>query len=79
MGTHDWIKVIGSSQIEQYRFDESNLILEVEFKRGNARYIYHQVPLVIFEGMQAADSKGSFLNSNVKGTYEYTRLKEPVK
>lgn len=47
--------------------------LMVAFK-NDTLYAYFGVPYEVFEGMMDAVSKGSFLNRNVKGTYEYQQV-----
>ena len=68
----EWILAPESSNIIRYSYEETNQILTVEFNSGS-RYDYYDVPTHIFEGMKTADSKGKYLNSNVKGHYRYAR------
>ena len=44
--------------------------LYVGFTSGSV-YLYEKVPYIIFAAMLAAESAGKFLNSRVKGTYNY--------
>jgi hypothetical protein len=46
--------------------------LEVEFNNG-AIYQYFGVPMNLYELLMASDSKGKFLNANVKPVFEYSR------
>ena len=46
--------------------------LHVQFLSGGY-YIYHDIPQEVFDGMLDAPSKGSFLNRDVKGRYQYTK------
>jgi hypothetical protein len=47
--------------------------LYVRFKHGEC-YAYHHVPFTLYEGLRDAESVGRFLNQNIKGVYDYTRL-----
>ena len=63
-----------SSNIASIGYDENNNILEVEFNNGNV-YEYYDVPLYEYEGLMSADSKGTYLNANIKkGGYRYSKL-----
>ena len=68
----EWISTPQSSNIARFRYDEVSQTLTVEFKSGT-RYNYYDVPQHIFEGMESADSKGKYLNANIKGVYRYAR------
>ena len=70
----EWFQTPGSTNIAGFGYDPDNQVLTVEFKRG-ASYNYYDVPALIFEGMQAADSKGGYLEGVVKkGPYRYSRV-----
>ena len=47
--------------------------MEVEFNNGSV-YQYHGVPEAIYDSCVQADSKGTFLNTQIKGHYGYTKL-----
>ena len=66
------IKIEGSSNIVSIGYDETNLILEVEFKGGSV-YKYLDVPIDVFNNFMESDSKGSFFHRNIKNTYGATR------
>ena len=36
-------------------------------------YVYHGVPSEVYENLMSAPSKGSFLNREIKGIYEFTQ------
>ena len=38
-------------------------------------YDYLEVPEALFEEMKKAFSKGTFLNTKIKGTYDYKKIK----
>lgn len=68
----DWISTPQSSNVAGFSYSEASKVLTVEFNSGS-RYDYYDVPEHIFEGMKDADSKGKYLNANVKGHYRYAR------
>ena len=46
--------------------------LHIIFKDGSL-YVYSNVPVQIYEELQGAPSKGSYLNREVKGAYDYDK------
>ena len=63
---------VDSSNIEAIGYDEDSQELYVQFLSGSC-YIYHNVPLDVFEALMNAPSKGSFLNREIKGIYSYAK------
>lgn len=63
---------VDSSNIEAIGYDEDNQELHVRFLSG-ASYIYSGVPRQIFDDLMEAPSKGSFLNREIKGVYQYAK------
>jgi len=61
-----------SSNIAAIRYDEEQLLLEVEFLNGS-RYHYYEVPSQIAQAFEHAGSKGEFLAASIKGHYRYSR------
>lgn len=64
---------VESSNIAAIGYDSLTWILRVEFLNGTL-YDYLGVPLLIFENFQEAPSKGRFLNSEIKGEFDYERI-----
>ena len=64
---------VTSSNIASIGFDEDSSTLEIEFNSG-AVYQYFDVPLVVYEGMIEADSKGQYLAQHIKGQYRYVKV-----
>lgn len=63
---------VDSSNIEAIGYDDGAQELHVRFLSGTS-YIYHDVPRQIFDDLMQAPSKGSFLNREVKGVYQYAK------
>ncbi|MHB8789931.1 MAG: KTSC domain-containing protein [Desulfobulbaceae bacterium] len=68
----EWISTPQSSNIAGFCYEEGSQTLTVEFNSGS-RYDYYDVPKHIYEGIKAADSKGKYLNVEIKGSYRYAR------
>ncbi len=63
---------VESTNIAQIGYDTATQELRVRFNSGT-EYIYQNVPGPVFADFLDADSKGKFLNLNIKGQYEYAR------
>ena len=63
---------VDSSNIEAIGYDENNQELHVQFLSGGY-YVYHDVPREIFDDLVEAPSKGSYLNREIKGVYQYSK------
>jgi hypothetical protein len=65
---------VDSSNIEAVGYDSSSQELHVQFLQSGKTYVYSSVPEWVFQELLAADSKGIYLNSQIKGTYDYYEL-----
>lgn len=64
---------VESTSLESIGYDSAEQKLEVEFKHG-AVYAYLEVPGEVFEAFIAADSKGTFFNSDIKPRYDFVGI-----
>jgi hypothetical protein len=65
---------IQSSNLASVGYDKTTNTLEVEFTNGNV-YQYSGVPIDVYEGLMASNSKGRYLNENIKKAgYSCTRV-----
>ena len=65
---------VESSNIISIGYDETNCILEIEFKK-NSIYQYFDISKEIHEGLMKATSHGKFLNENIKKkNYRYIKI-----
>ena len=64
---------VRSSSISHVGYDRRTRTLEVEFRNGRA-YQYLGVPPQIYHELMQADSKGIYLNANIKPNYQYAKL-----
>ena len=64
------IKVVSSNVVAVgYKGND----LYVDYKSGS--YVYKDVPKKVYDGLVNAESKGKYMHANVKGKYEYLRIK----
>lgn len=66
--------VEGSSQIAASGYDPATQVLAIQFKSGKSVYHYQQVPEDVAAAFDAAESKGKFLGSEIKGTFEFEKV-----
>ena len=64
---------VDSSNIASIGYDESTETLEVVFLKGGL-YQYYDVPEHVYDELMSAGSHGSYLASNIKGTYRYNKI-----
>lgn len=64
---------VDASGIASIGYDESTATLEVEFLKGGL-YQYYDVPEHVYNEFMSAGSHRSYLASNIKGTYSYSRV-----
>lgn len=64
---------VESSNINQIGYDAVAQELSVRFNSGSV-YVYKGVPGPVFADFLGADSKGQFLNQNIKGQYEFAKV-----
>ena len=64
---------VSSSNISAIGYEAETQTLEVEFLNGSI-YQYAGVSVDVYEVMMNADSKGKYLNANIKGRYPFTKL-----
>lgn len=67
----DW-KDVESSNISRIAYDDINEALYVKYKQGT-EYRYLNVPKKIYEDLSNAESKGSYMNSQIKGKFEFQK------
>jgi len=65
---------IVSSNIRSIGYDPESSTLEVEFNTGNI-YQYSNVSESEYEGLMNSASKGRYLNKNIKGRYQDTKIR----
>jgi hypothetical protein len=69
------LTTVESSMIYAVGYDEESRTLEVVFNSGGV-YRYLGVPKNVYEGLLAADSKGSYMQANVIDVYPFERVRQ---
>ena len=64
------LTVVESSMIHAVGYDEQTRKLEIVFNTGRI-YCYEDVPREVYEGLMAAESKGSYMRSSIIDVYPY--------
>lgn len=64
---------VTSSNISSVGYDAESQTLEIEFINGGI-YQYFDVPEQVHAQLMGADSVGSYLARNIKGTFRYSRV-----
>jgi hypothetical protein len=65
---------VDSSCIEAVGYDPATQELHVRFLNSGETYVYYNVDEWVFSEMMQADSKGTYLNADIKGRYDYGKL-----
>ena len=68
------MQFVTSSNIEAIGYDPDSMELHVSFLKSGQTYVYYNVEPWIFDEFMQADSKGTYLNSQIKGRFDYGRL-----
>ena len=67
---------LDSTSLASVGYDPAKNLLEVEFRNGGI-YQYLEVDDHEYDGFREAESKGRFLNTEIKPTHRYRLLKKP--
>ena len=65
---------VQSSALRAVGYDGGDATLVITFQNGST-YEYSDVPRSAYDELMAADSKGSYFNSYIKGQYSYGRAR----
>lgn len=68
------LKPVKSTSVTGYGYDESTQRLAVQFRAGGPAYHYSGVPPKVFAALEAADSKGKFIGSNVVKAFDHVKV-----
>lgn len=69
----EW-QAVSSSNVEKIGYDKDTQTLGLEFKNSSI-YEYPNVPESVFLELQQADSVGKYVNSNIKYTYSFRKVR----
>ena len=65
---------VDSSNVEAIGYDPATQELHVRFLKSGETYVYYNVEECVFNEIMQADSKGQYLNLNIKGRYDFGKL-----
>jgi len=65
---------VDSSNVEAIGYDPATQELHVRFLKSGETYVYYNVEEWVFNEIMQADSKGQYLNLNIKGRYDFGKL-----
>jgi KTSC domain-containing protein len=65
---------VESSSIAGAGYDAGEQILEIEFRNGLV-YRYFGVAPAVYEGLMAAESKGRYMNAEIRSVYPYEQVR----
>jgi hypothetical protein len=66
-------KYVRSSLLLTVGYDEGDSLLEIQFKNSGT-YRYEGVPSSVYQGLMAAESKGSYFDKNIRNKYPFRKL-----
>jgi KTSC domain len=64
---------VESNNVRSVGYDLEKNELRIKFRSGET-YAYDGVPGDVHKALMSAESKGKFVNSDVKGKYDYRKL-----
>ena len=65
---------VDSSNVEAIGYETYSHELHVRFLKSGETYVYYNVEDWVFNEFLQANSKGSYLNTNIKNHYPYAKL-----
>ena len=65
---------VDSSNIEAVGYEAVSLELHVRFLKSGETYVYYAVEEWRYQELMQADSKGKYLNANIKPYYQCAKL-----
>jgi len=68
------MQYVDSSNIEAIGYDTDSQELHVRFVKSGDTYVCYNVEDWVFQEFMQADSKGTYLNTNIKPRYQYAKL-----
>ena len=68
------MQFVDSSNVEAIGYDPDAQEIHVRFFKSGETYVYYGVEEWVFQEFMQADSKGIYLNTNIKGRYQYGKL-----
>ena len=65
---------VDSSNVEAIGYDPDAQEIHVRFVKSGETYVYYGVEEWVFQEFLQTESKGIYLNTSIKGRYQYGKL-----
>lgn len=65
---------VNSTNIDSVGYNADTQTLTVKFKVSGQTYEYLNVPQTLYEGLMTAESKGKYINDNIRSQFNYRRV-----
>lgn len=65
---------VDSESIEAIGYDRDAQELHIRFLKSGETYVYYSVEEWVFDDILQTESKGRYLNENIRGRYEFGRV-----
>jgi len=65
---------VDSKSIEAIGYDGATQELYIRFLKSGETYVYYSVEEWVYQELMQADSKGNYLNKNIKPSHQVGRL-----
>jgi hypothetical protein len=68
------LQILDSSSLFGVMYDADSKGLFVCFRDSGDIYLYYGLPQEVYNELMAAESKGAYLNQQIKGKYDYKKV-----
>jgi hypothetical protein len=65
---------VNSTNIDSVGYNADTQTLTVKFKVSGQTYEYLNVPQRLYESLMTAESKGKYINNNIRSQFTYRRV-----
>jgi hypothetical protein len=65
---------VNSTNIDSVGYNADTQTLTVKFKVSGQIYEYLNVPQTLYESLMTAESKGKYINDNIRSQFTYRRV-----
>lgn len=69
------MRKLSSENIQDMEYDTEKHLLVIIFKKNGRKYQYYQVPIQIWNGIKAAESKGKYFNAEIRDVFPFKEIK----
>ena len=65
---------VQSTNIHSIGYKADTQTLTIKFRVSGQTYEYYNVPQNLYEGLMASESKGKYINDNIRSQFNYRRV-----